>query len=202
MRQNGPTVAPVQCVARSRRSLDGLLAMRAVLARLRCGAQSGRGGAERIRAGHAEAIERTEADALMRRHGLTPKRKKWRLLRISWKTHDMLKALKARAPNIPMLEFVEAVVSHIYGGGLVAMQALQFFLIYFDGQPMFIVAAKDVSAAEVGMRAQELGKGIKKITARALSSAPMEDVQRLGIQAILSQLTQVSAALQILLQGR
>ena len=134
-----------------------------------------------------------------RRHGLTPKRKKWRMLRISWKTHDMLKDMK-RHSNVPMLDFVEAVVAHIYGGGLVSMQALQFFLIYFDDRPMFVVAAKDADTAETGMRAQELGKGVKKIRALSLQVASIEDVQRTAVQAILSQLTQIGAALQMLLQ--
>jgi hypothetical protein len=151
--------------------------------------------------GRAESAS-TEDAVRRRRHGLTPKRKKWRMLRISWRTHDMLKRLKAHAPRIPMLEFVESVVAHIYGGGIVSMQALQFFLIYFDGRPMFVVAAKDAETAEMGMRSQELGKGIKGIKARSLQDAPVEDVQRTALQAILSQLTQVSAALQILLQKR
>src|SRR5713226_255723 len=82
-----------------------------------------------------------------RRHGLTPQRKKWRMLRISWKTHDMLKDMKKHS-NVPMLEFVEAVVTHIYGGGVVSMQALTFFMMYFDGKPTFVVAAKSAEAAE------------------------------------------------------
>lgn len=128
-------------------------------------------------------------------------RKKWKLLRVSVRTYDMLKDMKKHA-DVPMSQFVEAVVAHIYGGGIVSMQALQFFLIYFDGKPMFIVAAKDVETAETGMRAQELGKGIKKISAVSLQTAPLEHVQRLGLQAVLSQLTQVGAALQMILQGR
>jgi len=136
-----------------------------------------------------------------RRHGLTPQRKKWRMLRISWKTHDMLKDMK-RHSNVPMLEFVESVVAHIYGGGVVSMQALTFFMMYFEGKPTFVVAAKNAEAAETGLRSVELGKGIKVIKAVPLADAPLEDVQRLGTQAILSQLTQVSTMLQMLLQKR
>jgi aspartate/glutamate racemase len=136
-----------------------------------------------------------------RRHGLTPKRVKWRMLRISWKTHDMLKDMK-RHSNVPMLEFVEAVVTHIYGGGVVSMQALTFYMMYLDNKPTFVVAAKDAETAENGLRSMELGKGLKSVKAVSLADASLEDVQRLGTQAILSQLTQVSAMLQMLLQKR
>jgi len=123
------------------------------------------------------------------------------MLRISWKTHDMLKDMKKHS-NVPMLEFVEAVVTHIYGGGVVSMQALTFFMMYLDGKPMFVVAAKDAEKAENGLRSAELGKGIKTIRAVSLGEANLDDVQRLGTQAILSQLTQISTMLQMLLQKR
>lgn len=134
-----------------------------------------------------------------RRHGLTPKRRKWRILRISLRTHEMLRDMKAHM-NVPMLEFVERVVDHIYGGGIMSMQALSFFVMYIDGKPMFVVAAQDAEKAEIGMRQDRLGKTpFKTIKAVPLMEASDSDINRVGTSAILSQLTQVSAMLQVLL---
>lgn len=138
-----------------------------------------------------------------RRHGLTPKRRKWQMLRISLRTHQMLQDMKKHT-DVPMLEFVERVVDHIYGGGIMSMQALSFFVIYIDGQPMFVVAAPDAEKAEIGMRQERLGKTpFKTIKAVPLLEAKSEDTMRVGMAAVLSQLTQVSAMLQVLLsKGR
>ncbi len=138
-----------------------------------------------------------------RRHGLTPKRRKWQMLRISLRTHQMLQDMKKHT-DVPMLEFVERVVDHIYGGGIMSVQALSFFIMYIDGKPMFVVAAQDAEKAEIGMRQERLGKTpFKTIKAVPLLDAKIEDVHRVGITAVLSQLTQVSAMLQMLLsKGR
>lgn len=84
------------------------------------------------------------------------------------------------------------------------MQALSFFVIYIDGQPMFVVAAPDAEKAEIGMRQERLGKTpFKTIKAVPLLEAKQEDTMRVGMAAVLSQLTQVSAMLQVLLsKGR
>lgn len=134
-----------------------------------------------------------------RLHGLTPKRRKWQMLRISLRTHQMLQDMKQHT-DVPMLEFVERVVDHIYGGGVMAMQALSFFVLYIDGKPLFVVAAADAEKAEIGMRQERLGKEpFKTVKAVALLEAKFEDVQRVGMAAVLSQLTQVSAMLQVML---
>ena len=138
-----------------------------------------------------------------RRHGLTPKRRKWQMLRISLRTHQMLQDMK-RHTDVPMLEFVERVVDHIYGGGIMSMQALSFFVLYIDEKPMFVVAAPDAEKAEIGMRQERLGKTpFKSIKAVPLLDAKDSDINRVGTAAILSQLTQISAMLQVLLsKGR
>lgn len=131
-----------------------------------------------------------------------PKQRKWKLQRISFKTHRMLKDMKAHT-DVPMSEFIERIVDHIYGGGLMDMQALAFFVIYLDGKPAFIVAAKDAETAENGLRQNMLGQKIGKVKAVSLFDADIDDAQRIGITAILSQLTQIGAMLQMLLsKGR
>lgn len=127
-----------------------------------------------------------------------PKRRKWRLLRVSMRTHEMLKNLKAHT-DVPMLEFVERVVTYIYGGGLMSLQALTFYLIYCDAKPTYIVAAKDAATAETGLRATLLGQGVKTIKAISVMEAEEHDLGRIGLTAVMSQLTQISAMLQMLL---
>lgn len=115
----------------------------------------------------------------------------------------MLEHMKAHT-DVSMAEFIERVVAHIYGGGIVSMQALTFFVMYIDGKPQFVVAAQDAEKAEIGMRQQQLGqKPFKSIKAVPLLDADEKDLQRVGIAAILSQITQVSTMLQMLLaKGR
>ena len=78
------------------------------------------------------------------------------------------------------------------------MQALTFFIMYLDGKASFIVASKDAETAVTGFRAQMLGTGQKPtlVTALPLTEAPQEDVLRIGIAAIITQLTQTNAMLQ------
>ncbi len=150
------------------------------------------------------ALTRAEVKKKKRRkHGLTPKRRKWRILRVSLKTHEMLRDMKAHT-NVSMVEFVERVVDHIYGGGIVAMQALSFFVLYLNDEPSFVVAAQSADKAEMGMRQERLGQtAFKSVKAVPLGEAKLEDVHRVGTMAILSQLTQISAMLQALLsKGR
>jgi hypothetical protein len=127
-----------------------------------------------------------------------PKRPQWKVVRLPVRTHRLLKDLSAHT-GVPMVEFMERVVDHIYGGGITAMQALTFFIMYLDDAPMFVVASPDAEKAEIGMKGELLGKNVKKIKAVPLLSAPLDDVQRVGIAAILSQQTQTNTALQLLL---
>lgn len=77
------------------------------------------------------------------------------------------------------------------------MQALTFFVIYLDGAATFVVASKDAETAEMGLRQQLLGykPAPKVIKARALAEAPTDDVLRIGIAAIMTQLTNLNAML-------
>lgn len=120
--------------------------------------------------------------------------RKWAMLRVPLQTHRQLQEIKRRA-GMPMSEVVKRIVGHIYAGG--PMQALTFFVIYLDGQAAFIVASKDAATAELGLRQQLLGSkpAPKEIKARALVEAPTDDVLRVGVAAILTQLTNLNAAL-------
>lgn len=119
---------------------------------------------------------------------------KWTTLRVSKRTRKQLQDIRRRS-GLSMAEVVERIVLHIHAGG--PMQALTFFVVYLDGAPTFIVASKDAETAEMGLRQQLLGykPAPKVIKALSVAEAPTDDVLRIGIAAIMTQLTNLNAML-------
>jgi hypothetical protein len=131
---------------------------------------------------------------------VTAKLRKWKFLRVPAQTHKLLQQAKARA-GIPMSELVHRLITFLYSGA--PMQALTFFLLYLNDEATFVVASKDAETAETGFRSQMLGHAKPGTTVKAvpITAAPQEDVLRIGVAAIMTQLTQTNALLQTLLGG-
>ena len=122
--------------------------------------------------------------------------RKWEMLRIPLQTHKELLAIKRRS-GLSMSETVARLIHHVYAGGTMTGTALTFFIVYLDNVAMFIVASKDAQAAELGLRQQLLGMkpAPKEIKARTLAESPTDDVLKIGLAAIMTQLTNVQALL-------
>jgi hypothetical protein len=130
------------------------------------------------------------------------KLKKWELLRVPGTTKRLLLKVSQRT-KVPMTEIIERVVNLIYGRkSMSTMQALSFFLLYLDGKPTYTVAAKDKESAETGMRQQLLGQDIKEVKAVPFTEANEADVLRIGLCSVLTQMTQINALLQMLLEAK
>lgn len=131
------------------------------------------------------------------------KRRKWTTLRVKVETRKQLQKIKNRT-GLSMAEVVHRVVLHTYAGDHMQGHALAFFVVYLDGQATFVVASKDAQTAELGLRQQLLGMkpAPKEVKALSIAEAPSDDVLRIGIAAIMTQLTNLNAILAAAAQGR
>lgn len=127
----------------------------------------------------------------------TPKNIKWTYLRVLRATHDAFAKL-AQQLDRPMAWLADDAVLLLSRRKVRLMQeALAFYLLYCDGEPMYIVAARDEKVAVEGFRKAMLGVvSFKKIEAKPCVQVPLDDFTRIALLSMLRQLGEINGIMQ------
>lgn len=125
--------------------------------------------------------------------------RRWWFLRLSMRIHATMHRLRTSTGR-SMAELVETAVEFTFNPKRRRrMEAMRFYVLFLDEKPAVIVAARDAATAEQGYRQNFLGSG-QTVKATDLMDTPGDVVARIGTAAILTQLTQVNALIQMLAQ--
>lgn len=74
---------------------------------------------------------------------------------------------------------------------------MEFFVMYCDGEPLYLVAARDKDTAVEGFRKNMLGVvSFKKLEAVPARKAKIDDVTRVGLLSLIHQVGQINGLLQ------
>jgi len=125
------------------------------------------------------------------------------MLRVQRATHARV-AVYADRLGCPMAQVIEDAVD-VYGRlqekGLRMHEKLTFYVIYVDAKPLYIVGAVSADAAVQGFRENMLGKvQFTQLQAVEATEAPFEDMARMTLLAVLTQVSQFNQALAAMAQ--